>query len=860
MGAKDRCSVETFEAFKDALTALGVKDAKTFRTFADKYDEVIKTRGMDVALKLAEADHKKRMVVAAEKKRATVFNADAFANESARLEKRHAKDPYQGLIALLNGTIKDTDSVFNGQRGKAAEWLHGMEHDFAAAGIDRKQLLKRFANDAEFDVAVSEARVRINEGGSLEGIPAEAVKVSQIFKKWDDLSREAYNAAGGRIGKLDSRGQPIDHNSSAIINASRQLRKKGIDVPEAAPKDRDANFKAWGDYVLRGLDEETTFAEFIDLKTADPEAYRARVARFMRTTWEAITTDVSMSHPGIDGPQNEGTRLAHSKVLHFKTARDGAEYNRIFGHSTQLDAYSRLIDRRARSTALMERLGPSARGTLDKLWEYGKKLAENNPKAREKFRDKAGIDALFANIDGSANMVGSNRGLAAVSASARAFAAMTRLWGVTLTSLSDLGYRGRDAALAGVPMLDRWASYADTFVRMDKVDRERLASAFGVGLTVRTGDFARRWSGESIDGRMGRAMAVHANLNLLTHWTDGARLSHDKMMASHLHGYRHKDFDALPSILRDDLDRHGITAQEWDVLVEVGEDAVGDFKLFTSEKVMDADLGAFGHIVDVAGKEEGVANRMLGKARADLARKLRTFYVDHAYSAVVEPDALRRSWLNRGLKRGDPLRELASQATMFLSFPLQVFSGPFQAALQSGHPMRNMAALLLTTAWWGFVASNLKAFARGRQPNLPEEPAEHARYFAKLIAQGGGLGIFGDYIYNIFIDEHGRDVQDMVAGPLAQDIGRIGAVGRKAISGDFEGAGKDFLNETVKHFPNTFYTKLIWELYVASMIRETLEPGWQERLERQSEGRTGEKPMIPTYERVPRGGLRAMAE
>ena len=851
--ADQSCGDLIFGGYEDALKALGYKDARAFKQFEKRYKDIIAKHGIEQALKMAEVEVKQRRILAADRKRAAVFNAAARESERARLKTKWAHNPYKGLIALLNGTAEDTDSIFNGQRGLAGNYIEGLQHDLVASG-QWKTLQKRLQTDAAFDTAISEARIRLNEGRETTGLPKDAVHIAQIFKKWDDVSREKYNAVGGRIGKLDSRGQPIDHNSSRVMNASENV-PNGVRAPA---KDRTANYKAWADYVLSNLDQETTFADFIHLRQVEPEEYAARASRFLKTTWESITTDVHMANPAQDGTRyanNEGTRLAHSKVLHWKSASAGADYNRRFGHGTQLDAYVRLLDRRARSTAIMERLGPSARTTLDGLWDDAKKIAEDNHIERGKFKSRSEIDRIYDNIDGSANSV-SNAMAASLFGGIRSFQSMTRLWGVTISSISDLGYRGRDAAFAGVPLLQRWSSYFDTFRRMERADRERLASAIGVGLSVRTGDFARRWAGDSFDGRMGRLAHIHANMNLLTHWTDGGRLAHAQMMATWLHEHRNMAHEALPAALRDDLERHGIGAKEWETIVEAAEDEVEGHKFFSPDKIAEADLGVFRLLADTDGMEEATANRVLGKAKNDLTRKLRTYYVDHAYAGVIEPDARTKAFFNRGLQRGDIVRESVATLFQFWTFPSQVLAGPFMRSLTSGNPMWNMTALLMSTAFWGFVSYNLKQFARGRMPRIPEVE-EYPRYFAHMLEQGGGIGVLGSFLWSTALDEHGRDVQDVITGPTVQDATGVTRVLNKVAHGDMKGAGKDFANQVLLHAPNTFYTKAVWELYIASFIRESLEPGWQNKLENQTEGRTGDKTLLRTYQRVPRGGINA---
>jgi len=268
--------------------------------------------------------------------------------------------------------------------------------------------------------------------------------------------------------------------------------------------------------------------------------------------------------------------------------------------------------------------------------------------------------------------------------------------------------------------------------------------------------------------------------------------------------------------------------------------------------------------------------RLRAEAKELLKRKLRTYFQDQVDFSVVVPDAKTNAFMNRGVPRGTPLGEALRFIMQFKSFPVAVlqrpvarelfsqgFSGPrrglardtarvlLDSALQNGHgEMQGLAQLLATTAAMGYAAMAAKDLAKGR---TPRDPTSAKTWFAAM-AQGGGLGIYGDFLFGEVKNRFGQTFIASAAGPTAGSIDDLFDIWGRMREGDDTAAAS--FNTILNHAPfaNLFYLRMVMDFLFWHRIREGMNPGYLKRMERRIEKENGQRFLKPPSSVIPTGG------
>ncbi len=201
--------------------------------------------------------------------------------------------------------------------------------------------------------------------------------------------------------------------------------------------------------------------------------------------------------------------------------------------------------------------------------------------------------------------------------------------------------------------------------------------------------------------------------------------------------------------------------------------------------------------------------------------------------AVPTPDARIRSIATGGgLKRGTIMGELVRSGMMFKSFPITIATTHFyRAAHQAtmGQKLAYGGTLAATTTVIGGIALQAKDLAAGREPR----PVD-GKFIAAAIQQGGGMGIFGDFLFSD-VNRFGGGITQTLTGPTGELIDTsvkftLGNI-REAVSGE----ETHILGEAVRIVDR--YTPDIWQTHlfknaVFDQIEVLADPKAQKRFRR----------------------------
>jgi hypothetical protein len=637
---------------------------------------------------------------------------------------------------------------------------------------------------------------------------AEAKALAEALGRAQEFLRQAFNAHGGDIGRLDFYGLPTSHDAGRI---------------------RQAGFEAWRGRVEELLD----WSRIDDLSTGRPFARaagevppRAATERFLRDVYDGLVTrgwddrDPRMTAGG----QALYNQRAEHRVLHF-TPEGWLAYAHEFGGADPFSAMINGLHGLARDVAEMRVLGPNPRAGLEFAVQTAEKRAAmlagagdpRGAKLEGRVRSTAALArAMLAEQDGSAS-VPVNAGWARFMSGTRAVIVSQKLGSAILSSVTDaatISSAARVVGLNGRNVLSRSMQLVASHAT-----RETAASmGYVASALADAGASYSRFMGSSMASGLPQRLA---NFTLrasgLTFLTDMHRLAFKMEFSGLLAGNAARGWADIDAPVRRLFEDRGIAPADWDALRAV---------VFRPEEG-----GAF--ITPFHWLEHQTA---MPRAEAEgLAMRLSMLIQEQVEFAVPSASLEGRARWSGGAP-GTFGGELLRSGLMFKSFALSLMFNQYRriAALPTGvDKFKYAAGLLAPLIVLGAVAVQLKEMAKGRDPR----PMDSRAFWLAALLQSGGLGIFGDF-FAAAQNRFGGGPAGTIAGPvvgLGSDI-----LGPFANGDAFANPGRAVANFVRYNTPvasSLWQTRLVFDRLVADQLQAFLDPEAELAWRRQEKAR-----------------------
>lgn len=682
---------------------------------------------------------------ARERKRQVLLQANRQGEWLADMRSRSGDGPLSRRAA--EDKIVDMDNHRRAIRNQALQMVNGL------LATHRRNLLGHVRKPEELTDTLAEIFGR-NTGN---------LNAREIAQSWRDASewlRSRFNAAGGRIAKLDSWNLPQNHDMRAV---------------------RDAGFDAWRDFLLRGGPEGRGLLDRARMMDRDTgEVFTdAKLETVLLDTWNAIATDGwSRNNPGALQAGAMANRHTDSRFLHFDGPEAWQAYAQRFGGGgTAFDSMLSHIDSMAADIAAMERMGPNPSATLRWQQDWLQKSTEmalKTGKAGKRATDeaKAGVDTLGKLFDEytGANNRPVRRRVALGFSTFRGLQVASKLGSATLSIGGDYGTMFHTAGFNGIPAMKVMGRYMSMLNPANAADRAQAARHVLMADQWADGHAGMwRTTGEEIANEAVRRLStgVMRASGLMAH-TDIARQAFGMELVSHLTHQRERSFGQLDNSFRSMLQRYGIGETHWERLRSMQPESYKGTDWLYPETVAKA-------------------------GEQDLADNIMRMIVTEADYAVPVPDLRTRAMINSGMKKGTWAGEIMRTGFLFKGFPLTILNmharrmldegGGGLAGLGAAVAWRFGLGLLATTTVGGALSVQLKALAKGQDPL----PMNTKKFWGAALAQGGGLGIIGDFLYSME-DRFGGGISRTLVGPGGQFLDNtVGSVVRNtsaALDGD----------------------------------------------------------------------------
>ena len=704
------------------------------------------------------------------------------------------------------------DLIYAAGNANAARLQGGLNADLREAGL-LKAVLQR---NKLFERDIGREMWRITDPAS--GPPTGnliAKQVAEIYHRWNETSRVEQNAAGARIGKEEHYVVRQSHDMEKI----RGVGWKGL-------KDSTRSFQEWHDFILPLLDERTF--DGVDNRET-----------FLGNVWENLASGIhetSQGGTGFLGPGNLGKKISAERVLHFKNADAWIDYNERFGRGNITDSVLRGLELAGRNTALMRNLGTNPEFMFN-AWRSS--LAEQAA-ARHDFNTSDALRSkrtqqLMDIVTGKA-AIPDNMTIAWYGRLLRVIQSLAKLGGVVLSSLPDLAVNAATLRHSGVPLFEAYTNQVLSLLQGRRSGETRLtADLLGVGINGMIGRLLSRFSGEEHFGTASKLVELFHRANFLSWWTDSLKTGVGLMLSHNLARRAGSAFDALPRRLQNTLRRYGIEAAEWDAIRQTNQRAADGKMYVMPGEVQNLPDSAVAHLTKTGSAAE------IQRVRDDLQSKLGAYITDTTAEAMTEPRASDRLSARLGMQAipGTWGGEAIGLLMQFKQYPITFTRRTIERELRrDGVDVMGIAHLLVATTLLGYVSMTLKEYAKGRNRRKPEDLGGYAKLVMAAFVQGGGLGLYGDFLFG----EANRMGGGMVESFIGPTFGTLGEVERliKAIRdgsdsktrGELAASHGLQLLKNNTPFLNLFYTRAALDYFVLYRLQEAMNPGYLRRYEK----------------------------
>lgn len=708
--------------------------------------------------------------------------------------------------------------------------------------------------------------------------------VAKIMEKYQRIGLMEMKRNGVDIGDLEGRMLHQDHDAWALRNfannartgatrtALRELFPTWKRIRIGDPRHREA----WIDFVMPLLKKKTYDGRVVDRE------YLAGVYNILAGFKEPSEgADLLSGRYGPGGVKGEAElRSEMSRNMEFKGPDEWATYQQRCGNPDFMSNYMGELGSMARSIGLMQVYGPGGEYTRQVMHQaVGHQLVgvdamkwQNSRKTR---------DVSLAVLNGSVNIPASEV-IANVATNTRNIFKASILGGSILSQTGDFVNVGKARALRfnrGIGgVYGETISHVRDFVRTIKPGRAQKAvlEAFGADIDATIGGLLREVENGDSRGFTSRLVEKVYQYQGATWLNRHNRQAATLGMSSWLGSESRRGWNEIEPTTREFLQEHAFTEGDWE-LIRRGELIADDGRSYLAPESVNSlpDQAITDHL-----KATGRASteRHVAAWRTDTANHISAMMTDYVAQALTEPSHRTRMVTTGGIQKGTWPGELVRSMWDVKSFMVAQMqrgieterfgrSSDPRARVRAGSASQYLAIANYMAAMTmaGYASYVMKGWATGvNRRGLVEDESEDDRIlffdlpvfddrvlFAAM-AQGGALGIYGDFLFSDN-DRFGGGFLQTLSGPSIGKLEDIYKIWRAwKTSGDDsdpEAAERErgaLANQMVRMLKgsipgsNLWYSRAILDRYIWWNIQESINPAALRRLEKAAEKRGDE--------------------
>ena len=658
-----------------------------------------------------------------------------------------------------------------------------------------------------------------------------AKHLAEAWKKTAEHLRKQFNRYGGKITSRKDWGLPQNHDTLLVRKVSKA---------------------DWIEYILPKLDLEKMVNERSGLPFNDKTIREA-----LSEVYDNISTEgMATFKPGDNsfGRSLSNRRLDH-RFLAFKSADDWMAYQTRFGSMDPFKTMMEHINGMARDISMLKMLGPNPDATHIWIMQTIKKQAdidaalESQGKFKRKktfikdvktkknlkiFRDEVDrTNWISENIN---NLYAYHKGTLHKPVDGffgRTFAALrqlltsTQLGGAAVMALSDFNWSRITSKFNGLK--SQKANIETLKLLKDGVKSNKARSR----IAIRSGLIAEHWSTISgvqarylndIDAPMfaKRISDVVLRGSGLSHLTQSGKWGFGMSVMGTFADESGKVFSKLDPNLQKQLKKYGINENDWEIIRKT--------KLY--DAAVDEPTVAPGEVTLLRPDDIHARADISDEVKDVLVTKLLNFIYMETNFAIPTSSARGRTIAAGRTQPGTVQGELLNSALMYKNFAItlgytHLARGFSQTGLKG--KAKYLVPMFITGGVMGALTYELKQMAAGKTMTKPEDMG--ARYWLNALVYGGGLWIFGDFLFQDK-SRYGASMAKTIAGPVVTfledafnlTVGNLIQLGM----GEKTNAGKEFAAFVQRYTPGStvWYIRLAYERLIIDTLEQLINPNF----------------------------------
>jgi len=644
---------------------------------------------------------------------------------------------------------------------------------------------------------------------------ASAKEMAAAWAKTAETLRKKFNRAGGSIPKNEKWFLPQNHQSSRISKAGYETWRSSI-LPKLSPNDM--------------IDQVTGLA-------FTPQ----RLELALKDVYETITTEgANKMSPGSGG---RGKSLANQRQDHrflvFKDADSWLEYQKEFGDDNVFDVMVSHISNMSRDISMMEVLGPNPTSTItfmkDTLTKQAKMAKDEGLKDKARSTGKR-LDDMYMAVSGRNNSP-INSKFASTMAGTRQVLQSSQLGAASISAVTDVNFQRLARQFAGLPQTGILKDYLKYMSPLGAKAKGELAISSGLiaegwtSLAAGQMRFVGDMSGPEVTRRISDFIM---RASFLSPMTSAGRWAFGMEFMGTVARNAGKTFDELDPNFRSTMERYNIQATQWDIIRRT--------------EPYDEKGAKFIRPTDIAARTD------IDEAlRDNISTRLLEMINTETNFAVPSTSVRGATFLTGGTQPGTLTGEMARSFAMYKNFGVTLVNTHLMRGMQlpqSSSKGAYYSNLLISTTLMGALALQMKEISKGRDPReMVGDSEETAKFWFAAFMQGGGLGIFGDFLTS-GTSRYGSGMAETVAGPVVgagDDLLKL-TVGNlyQAATGQDTNAAGELVKFTQRYTPGSslWYGRLALERGLWDQMQLMADPKAKtkfRRLESRVRKQTGQR-------------------
>ena len=641
-----------------------------------------------------------------------------------------------------------------------------------------------------------------------------------------EIGRTRTNQFGGRVAKIKGNYLPQPHNSTKIGR-----------VPQ----------EEWTKDISSYLDLE----QMINNKT-NRSFTQEELLLELPNTYNAIRTEgVNRLTPGARmGSSSLGNQRLDHRFLVFKDAESYLAYQSKYGDADVISTIYQHLESISRDTAMMRALGPNPNSGFRFLKDIVRiETKDLDLKPQDAIRSKLeGLENLYMTHSGRLNSA-ADKNIANGFAGLRHMLTSSVIGSAALLALSDFGFTRMTNKFLALPAYK--ANKKTLKLLRDGLKKDKTFSK----MAIRSGLIGEHWSTIAsaanrymidTDAPMLAKMFSDSVLRAsgLSHLTQAGRwafgmefmgfmgdnfnLSFQQLAAktkkSKFQSYGNLDFTKT-------LETYGIREGDWEIIrkTKLYDGAIDDPNIQPGQAILFKPMDLL--------KRNDISPEYANLLHSRVMEMIFT-ETDHA---IPTASIRGRAAVMGKNKPGTFAGEILASGLMFKNFAIAIgFTHIMRGLRQTGLTGKAgyLFPFIVATTVMNSYSHEMREMLKGSDMvNFKDMSGEQIyQYWIKRIIGGGGLGIFGDLVYQEAEGaSFGTDVSDALLGlPVAfmKDAFGLGVeVTRYMPGGKDPNVGKEFSNFIKKYTPGSslWYLRAAWERIIVDTMEQLINPGFDKK-------------------------------